>query len=511
MKLKHLLLGVLSVAVLTATVGCTPSEQNPGPGKDDKKTAPYADLKVTVEGGDIRGTETVEKDVAIFKGIPYAAAPVGDLRFRSPQPVTSWDGELDCTLWGSCALQNTPNITGGIWTEEFQPDLNPEHYRDGKVFDEDCLYLNVWTSTAVYENKPVLVYIHGGGYNTGGSSAEVFDGTNVAKSDVVYVSINYRLGYLGWMATKALQAENDGAGNYGLLDQIAALKWVKQNIKQFGGNPENITVMGQSAGAGSISGLIGSSKAEGLFQNAVSLSEEPYSQSWQTIETRISKTDGAYSGSSLSSLTAEKLREAPASTFKGRDITPSGPCIDGIVITDTYKGSVKKRAANNVTLMCGNVTLDDFNHISVFTDFYSTSEFTVTENMLGQHNALAKDRAKYSEEKDTYVYMFGRDVPSAPTGSETAKGPQHSYDLYYFLNNFSTKSERNWTQTDYALGNTMFAYLINFCKTGNPNGTGLTEWTANSGNYHYMNFENTAEAKLFDEAKALAVSAIFKL
>lgn len=239
MKFKNLLTGVLAAAMLaTAAAGCAPTPE--GGGND----APYADLKVSVSGGEIRGTETADGSVAVFKGIPYAAAPLGDLRFKSPKPVTEWEGELDCTLWGSCALQNTPNTTGGIWTEEFQPDLNADHYRSGKVLSEDCLYLNVWSSYKVYENKPVLVYIHGGAYNTGGSSAAIFDGTNVAKEDVVYVSINYRLGYLGFMATEALAAENDGAGNYGILDQIAALKWVKTNISAFGGNPENVTVKG---------------------------------------------------------------------------------------------------------------------------------------------------------------------------------------------------------------------------------------------------------------------------
>lgn len=325
MKLFNILLGTLLVAASTVAISCAP--ENP----DDKKPtsdAPYADLKISLDDGDIRGTENADGDVAIFKGIPYAAAPVGDLRFRSPKPVTPWEGELDCTLWGSCALQREPQTSGGLWVQEFQPDLNAEHYRGGQVFSEDCLYLNVWTSTAVYKNKPVLVYIHGGGYNNGGSTSEVFDGTNVAKADVVYVSINYRLGYLGFMATDALKEENDGGGNFGILDQIEALKWVKENIAEFGGDPDNVTVMGQSAGAGSISGLIGSPKAEGLFINAVSLSEEPYSQEWQTVDTRIEKTSGSSGGKALKSLSAEALRQAPAGDFKGKEYSPSGPCVD---------------------------------------------------------------------------------------------------------------------------------------------------------------------------------------
>lgn len=505
MKFKNLLTGVLAAAMLaTAATGCAPTPE--GGGND----APYADLKVSVSGGEIRGTETADGSVAVFKGIPYAAAPVGDLRFKSPKPVTEWEGELDCTLWGSCALQNTPNTTGGIWTEEFQPDLNAEHYRSGNVFLEDCLYLNVWSSYKVYENKPVLVYIHGGAYNTGGSSAAIFDGTNVAKEDVVYVSINYRLGYLGFMATEALAAEIDGAGNYGILDQIAALKWVKSNIAAFGGNPENVTVMGQSAGAGSVIGLIGSSKAEGLFQNAVTLSEEPYSGTWQTMSERIGKiTSGSYGGKKLTSLTAAELRSAPADTYKGLDISPSGPCIDGEIITGSYKSSVKKGTANGVNLLCGNAVYDDREHISVFEDFISASEFTVTENMLGQHNALAKDRVQSGFE--TFVYMFGRNVPKATTGSEDALGPQHSYELYYFLNNFSTVSGRAWTDVDYELGAKMLSYLVNFCKEGDPNGEGLTEWTPNAGDYHYMNFENAAEAKLMDAVKTQAVKAHFGL
>lgn len=502
MKIKSLLLSFLLVG-LVASAGCV---VNTPPEGEVPGVAPYVDVKVTVAGGDIRGTETKEKDVAVFKGIPYAAAPVGDLRFKSPQPVTPWQNELDCSLWGSCALQNTPNTTGGIWTAEFQPDLNPEHYRNGEVFSEDCLYLNVWSSYKTFENKPVLVYIHGGAYNTGGSSAEIFDGANIARRDVVYVSINYRLGYLGFMATNNLKAENDGAGNYGILDQIAALKWVKNNIEVFGGNPENVTVMGQSAGAGSLIGLIGSPKAEGLFNNAVTLSEEPYSGTWQTMDERIAKISGSFASSSV-----EDLRKLSSASFKGLDISPSGPCIDGEIITGSYKSSVKKRTVNSVNLMCGNVAYDDNKHISVFTDFYSTNEFTVTENMLGQHNALAKDRNNLRDGTETFVYLFEREVPVAPTGNSQALGPQHSYELYYFTGNFCTVSGRKWTETDYELGNKMLDYLVNFCTNGNPNGDGLTEWTANAGDLHYMNFADSVQAKLLDSAKAQAVNKQFGL
>ena len=502
MKIKNLLLSFLLAGLVVAVgSGCTPPHEDDGPA-----AAPYADMKVTVEGGKIRGTETENKDVAVFKGIPYAAAPIGDLRFKSPQPVVPWENELDCSLWGSCALQNTPNTAGGIWTAEFQPDLNPEHYRNGEIFSEDCLYLNVWSSYKTYENKPVLVYIHGGAYNTGGSSAEIFDGANIARHDVVYVSINYRLGYLGFIATKNLKAENDGAGNYGILDQIAALKWVKNNINVFGGDPENVTVMGQSAGAGSLTGLISSPKADGLFKNAVTLSEEPYSGTWQTIDERMAKINGSFASSPV-----EDLRKLSADSFKGMDISPSGPCIDGEIITGSYKSSVKKRTVNSVNLMCGNVAYDDNRHISIFTDFYSTGEFTVTENMLGQHNARAKDRNNLRDGTETFVYLFEREVPLATTGSNQAMGPQHSYELYYFTGNFSIVSGREWTETDYELGEKMLAYLVNFCKNGNPNGEDMTEWIANTGNYHYMNFADAAQSKLLDADKAQAVSKKFGL
>ncbi len=444
MKIKNLLLSFLLVGLVVAVgSGCTPPHEDDGPA-----AAPYADMKVTVEGGKIRGTETENKDVAVFKGIPY-------LRFKSPQPVVPWENELDCSLW---------------------------------------------------ENKPVLVYIHGGAYNTGGSSAEIFDGANIARHDVVYVNINYRLGYLGFMATKNLKAENDGAGNYGILDQIAALKWVKNNVKVFGGDPENVTVMGQSAGAGSLTGLICSPKADGLFKNAVTLSEEPYSGTWQTIDERMAKINGSFASSSV-----EDLRKLSADSFKGMDISPSGPCIDGEIITGSYKSSVKKRTVNSVNLMCGNVAYDDNRHISIFTDFYSTGEFTVTENMLGQHNALAKDRNNLRDGTETFVYLFEREVPLATTGSNQAMGPQHSYELYYFTGNFSTVSGREWTETDYELGEKMLAYLVNFCKNGNPNGEDMAEWIANTGNYHYMNFADAAQSKLLDADKAQAVSKKFGL
>jgi para-nitrobenzyl esterase len=209
--------------------------------------------KITLDSGVI--SETVSDGVPAYLGIPFAAPPVGDLRWREPQPVKHWDGVLDC---GKYALA--------------YPQPKSLFYDVGAT-NEDCLYLNVWsTAKSPDAGLPVMVWIHGGSYTTGAGSQPVYDGKNLARQDVVIVTINYRLGPLGFLSHPLLSKESlhGVSGNYGLLDQIAALKWVKKNIQSFGGDPNRVTAFGESAGAASICSLMISPLAEGLFQRAIS-------------------------------------------------------------------------------------------------------------------------------------------------------------------------------------------------------------------------------------------------
>ena len=219
---------------------------------------------LTVDGGRIEGVMD-EEGVAVYKGIPYAAPPVGDLRWKKPQPVQPWQGVRKCDKWGDASLQGGQE-KGSFYWKEFYQDGNPP-------MSEDCLYLNVWTPAAGQTDAdlPVMFWIHGGAFQNGFGHEIEFDGDAMAKKGVVLVTINYRLGMCGFLAHPLLTAENDGkgSGNYGLFDQLAALKWVKKNIASFGGNPDNVTVFGQSAGAGSVQALISSPLAKGYIQRAI--------------------------------------------------------------------------------------------------------------------------------------------------------------------------------------------------------------------------------------------------
>lgn len=459
---------------------------------------------VSVSGGVVAGTESVDGEVAVYKGIPYAAPPVDGLRWRAPQPVEPWEGELDCTVWGANALQGDAAVFS-YWTEEFIQDTNPSHYRGGVVYSEDCLTLNIWSSYAVTENKPVIVFIHGGGYNTGGASCEVYDGEKVARSGAVFVSIQYRVGALGYMATPALINEGQGAGNFGLLDQIAALKWVNENISKFGGNPENVTVFGQSAGAGSVNALICSPLAKGLFSKAVSASHNSITRNWQTVDDRIKQLNLSYKGKRYADMTADELRAIPSSELKGKTLSTGGPCIDGYALTGTYIQTVREKKHNPVKLISGNVERDELIS-SVYTN--AQKGITAVDSMLALQNAVGKLRV--DAEETTYIYMFGHNVPRAASGSDDPSGAKHSYELAYFFGNFSKVSGRNWTDADYALGEKMMNCLITFCTDGVPLTDGL-EWEPNGGGLKYMNFSGTAEMKLADAAKTAAVEEYYNL
>lgn len=501
MRLKYFISGILVLGTLTAFTGCTP--------KKVEKPEYAENLTVSVTGGKITGTQNDDNTVAIFKGIPYAAAPVGDLRWKAPHEVTEWEGDLDCTLWGANALQGDATVFS-YWTEEFIQDTNPAHYREGIVYSEDCLTLNIWSSYSVTEDKPVLVYIHGGGYNTGGASCEVYDGENIALKDVVFVSIQYRVGALGYMATQALinEEENSGAGNYGLLDQIAALKWVKENIQTFGGNPDNVTVMGQSAGSGSVNALIASPLASGLFVNAVTASHNSIYRNWQTVETRCSQLNLSYNGKKLSEMTVEELRAIPSEWLKGKTLTTGGPCIDNYVLPRLFKDSVLNKSANAVNIMSGNVAKDD-----LISSVYSNSakNISVQDSMLALQNAIGDARTKGGYSEKTFIYMFEHNVPAATTVKEATTGARHSYELAYFFGDFSAQSGRKWTQTDYDLSQSMMTYLVNFCYNGDPNGGTADTWVENRGDYNYMNFSDTAKCQLMSEEKTSIVYDYYKL
>ena len=235
--------------------------------------------EIEVTGGRICGYANADGDVTIFKGIPYAAPPVADLRWKAPQPVEEWEGVRECTEYAPAAMQSE-QAPFMMWTEEFIIDTS-------KGYSEDCLYLNVWAPTGA-KKAPVIMFIHGGGNTSGGSSCDVYDGEAIAKKGVVYVDINYRVGIFGFLASSELSAEDSDhvSGNYAIKDQIAALTWIRDNIASFGGDPENVTIAGQSAGSLNVNQLTVCPLAEGLFANAVTMSYNLVGSQYVTLRKR---------------------------------------------------------------------------------------------------------------------------------------------------------------------------------------------------------------------------------
>ncbi|MDS0524286.1 carboxylesterase family protein [Clostridium sp. SHJSY1] len=481
--------------------------------------------EIEVEGGKITGTLLSDSKIAIYKGIPYAAPPVGELRWKEPQPVGSWKGVKECIDFGPSGIQQK-QIPFMMWSKEFIIDTS-------KGYSEDCLTLNVWTKTeSTASKRPVIVYIHGGGFVSGGSSCDVYDGEAMANKDVVYVSINYRLGIFGYLAHHGLSDESkDGiSGNYGVLDQIKALKWIKNNITKFGGDPDNVTIVGQSAGAASVNILTISPKAKGLFKNAVAMGFNCINWEFDIMKEKEAASSELFKGKTLKDMREMSTDELLALNYNGT------PCIDGNIIPKKQLNMIKEGNVNDVNLMTGNVSEDTVIFsifprepftkpttikkadliVAIETTFGSYSDECLAtysidsdeaintyneineDGMMALQLCLAKARVINST-KPTYVYKFTHVMP----GEMSEKwGAFHTAEVPYFLNNFSTERKSYWSQVDYDLGNKMSSYLINFAKTGTPNGDNLNKWDEYNGNMSFINLGNSITTIAFNKEKA---------
>ena len=417
---------------------------------------------VAVEGGQIRGYSNGAGTVNIYKGVPYAASTAGNNRWRSPQPVEEWSGVKDCIKFGPASMQRPLSNESGYAADDMS---------------EDSLSLNIWAPVNK-TNCPVLVFIHGGGNVSGGSASADMDGENFAANGAVFVSINYRLGIFGFLATEELIEENDGAGNFAILDMIKSLQWIQDYISLFGGNPDNVTISGQSAGSMNVQSLTITSKAKGLFKNAIAMSGPGFSMSTvaQSIEKNETRIAG---GKKLSDYTLDELRQMDA-----KDLVPYmvdggwGACLDNDVFIANYNDSFANGTANDVNLIIGMVTGDT----STFgTD---TGNSTPEKVLMTQVNNVSTVRKQAADNHNfmgkTYVYYFDF-YPSF------ANEAYHGVDVQYFLNNLVVEKARSWRADDYTVRDNVFSYILNFVKTSNPNGEGLTAWTENVGNGVYMN------------------------
>jgi para-nitrobenzyl esterase len=478
---------------------------------------------VKVEGGTISGTKNAKGDVQIFKGIPFAAPPVGDLRWKAPAPVKAWTGVKECTAFGASPMQGKPTPFM-VYTPEF---LIPE-----EPISEDCLHLNIWTAAKTpSEKRPVLVWIYGGGFSSGGSACPIYDGEALAKKGVVLVSINYRVGVLGFFAHPELSKEspNNASGNYGLLDQIAALKWVQKNIGAFGGDPANVTIAGQSAGSMSVNCLVASPLAKGLFTKAIAESgSNMVSKGFvRTSDLRASESAGKELADAAGFATLNDLRHLAAEEvqqiIKGR----FAPVIDGYVLPEPIPKIFEKNKQNEVALLTGWNQDERFSQLTSMTEFRkqveskyasnaekifkfypATSEAQATESQkaLGRDEtfgisnyAWAKIQSKGANK--AWLYNFLRKPPAE--GEFVQYGAFHTAEVPYAFNTLQY-FRRPLQPTDHALAELMSSYWTNFAKTGNPNGKGLPEWPAfDDQKAMVMMFDEKSSAQSFSRKEAM--------
>ncbi|MBP5335539.1 MAG: carboxylesterase family protein [Bacteroidales bacterium] len=440
---------------------------------------------LSIEGGQVQGVKGEVKGVYVYKGIPYAAPPIGQLRWKAPQPVVPWEGVKVCDTFGHPGFQ-VVHYPGGYTTEW--------GYGDEPAYSEDCLYLNVYTKCPGQTDKklPVAMWIHGGGLREGWGFEPEFDGEEFAAKDIVLVTINYRLGMFGFMSHPDLIAEDPhgSSGNYGIMDQVEALKWIKKNIAQFGGDPDNVMIFGQSGGGRSTRTLSESPIARGLFHKAVIMSAQGfstapgYSAATTTLEDQSNMYKEIMDWAGLDDL--QKMRAASTEEIfsvvniynRVHGLRAAGmfaPIIDGYVVKQDFDTAAKTGNLANVPYMIG-FTLND------------------SGDMSPGIKAFCIDR----EEKGgkAYAYQFARPLPDDgkhPEVTQRLRGAFHSSDLWFVFKSLK-HCWRPWTQGDWDLSEKMISAWSNFAKYSDP-GFDWTPCTAAKPDFMVFRLdENDAEA-----------------
>lgn len=487
-----------------------------------------------IDSGLVRGLPGNWPAFTVFKGIPFARPPVGDLRWKAPQLPEKWDGVLDCFRFRNPPMQIAlPQKT--LYQEEFFPV--PEEC------SEDCLYLSVWTPSRHFnpaDKLPVMVWYHGGAYKQGADHEPEFDGEAFNRNGVILVTVPYRLGVFGYFAHPELSREDGGhSGNYALMDQIFALEWVRRNISAFGGDPDNVTIFGQSAGGGSVQAICCSPLARGLFHKAIIMS----ASALQTLGDSMTLADGEAFGVGLSEYLGKSLTEMRAMTpdalmylaadyadhAPGKPGLRYKPIIDGHVLTyDPGKTFTMGRNAD-VPYMMGSVAGDsglfglpeeDYasftallpmlygEHAPAILEAFGIHDdeslrATAAERRqayaIGQSEAFAMNRNALNQ-PPVYTYHFSRDIPG-----DDHPGTFHSSELWYVFGTVH-RCWRPFTGVDFDLSRLMNAYWCNFAKTGNPNGDGLPEWKPHTADEpcHMLINENEVRSRDVRENPTLA-------
>ena len=506
----------LTLAILLSInlVGCT--EKEAGMSADMNKERVN---QVSTEHGMLEGAwSQADASIGVFRGIPYAQPPVGDLRWRAPQDLTSWTGVRQATTFGAACWQSYSD-DAFVWSRGEFPR------------SEDCLHLNIWQPEKTDATAPVMVWFHGGAHTGGFAHVELFDGTELARQGVLVVTVNYRLGPWGFLAHPALaeESEHNSTGNYGLMDKIAALKWVQKNIQGFGGNPDNVTLFGQSAGSSSVCALMASPLASGLFdkaigQSAACLVKEKRDANGQQRGARLAQLALGELGAqdSESQVTAKQLRSIDnQSLLSAMENSPwsegSRIVVDGWVLPEAPVDVFNANQQAKVPLLVGSLANEGHELLPLNNalteselDQYLNKTFAETapklkalyaedlaispgmalrEILTDAFMAMSmRGWAQYNHNADQPTYLYYMDyVPPAyqiylfddPNlnlpGGPRSTGAYHSGDLAYVFNNVG-KTGDFWLEEDFAMARAMSGYWTNFAKTGNPNGANLPNW-----------------------------------
>ena len=529
---KMMMLAIASLAILTAC---------------NQKKGEEVTLQVKTQYGILEGFE--EDGVKKFLGVPFAQAPVGELRWKAPQPLQSWEGIREAKAFGN---------------DPMQLDIFGDMQFRGAGRSEDCLYLNIWTTaTSTADGLPVLIYFNGGGLMAGSGSEPRYDGSSIAKEGVIGVTANYREGVFGFFSHPDLTAASDykGSGNYGFLDQVAAIKWVKENIAAFGGNPDRITIVGESAGSFSVSLLMCSPLSKNLIAGAMLSSgaevmpNKPATQAEaDSAGAATLKNAGIASLADAMAINADSLQKILPPRGMARLV------LDGYFMSESADAVFEKGEQAQVPLLAGWNSLEahpmqalqnqaptlqnyknalkaqfgdktdeifDAYGIKTDEDVMSQKGFDLVSDLFTgfptwkvcDYHARTSTQPVYR-----YHYMHPRPKVSAKMGDKTgglaggvrektaeekkaesqqaaiAPGAVHSADIEYAMGTLDTNEFYDWQEEDYAISKLFLSYYANFCKTGNPNGEGLPKWTVITKD----NLDNAPVMKIDVESKEVA-------
>jgi para-nitrobenzyl esterase len=478
--------------------------------------------QVRIDTGALAGVVgATQPTVRVFKGIPYAAPPLGENRWRAPQPASKWDGVRNADAFGApCAAGAPFGGRGGGGNRGARGDAPPQAPAATApprepARSEDCLYLNVWTSAASSNDKrPVMLWIYGGGFTGGSGGMAWYDGENLAAKGPVIVTINYRLGSLGFFAHPDLakDAGHPGSGNYGMMDAIAALQWVKRNIAAFGGDPNKVTVAGESAGAIMVGALVGSPQAKGLFTRAIAESGGWMGLTMTRMRTSAdAEAAGAKAVEALGVKTMAELRAKPMDQLTG--LQSAGLVVDGYLIPEDQSLTFQAGKQNAVDVLTGS-NKDEANFgicgpgaglagrggagMTAAT-FKSNAERKYGEladqylklypaasdadAQRAAHEACADEitwnmrqwaAAESAKGKKAYTYFFSH-IQNV-NGQPSPQGATHTAEISFAWDNPKGQATQTWNESDIKLADQMSSYWVNFITKGDPNGSGLTHW-----------------------------------